>query len=208
VVDAAEPQEDLPRPVLPALHPEVHNRSLLDLMLNVFAGRELEVLSTMPSRRQFNNMVRLMDKAVIEYALAHARCDDWTQGLDVTGAQLSSYFRAIDHMENCINALHRTLLHLDQIKRLPAGPSIDRAARKALQAGIDKINDARDWIEHTDEKLSKLDEGVALPAVYLEADLVTVGERSLAYSDLAQWIHQTFRLVRALLDEAPRGTTA
>jgi hypothetical protein len=164
VTSTAEASEELPRAVLPALHPEVHNRSLLGLMLNVFAGRELEVLSTMAGRRQFNNMVRLMDKTVIEYTLAAARCEDWVQGLDVTGAQISSYFRAIDHMKSCIGALHRTFLHLDRIKRLSVAPTVDRIGYKVLQAAaITEINRARDWIEHTDARLLPAEDGAALP---------------------------------------------
>jgi hypothetical protein len=114
--------EELPRPVLPALHPDVNNRSIIDLLVYVFAGRDPEVVATAPGRRQFNNMVRLMDKTVIEYMSARAHCEDWVRVLDQIGAQMSNYFRAIDHMETCIGALHRTLLHLDRIRGLPATP--------------------------------------------------------------------------------------
>ena len=120
-------------------------------MLNLGLGRGVEVLSVEPARRQFNNMIRLMDKTVIEYECAKDGCAAWVSG----AGQITSYFRAIDHMENCIGALHRTLLHLERIRKLPAAPRVDRIGHKALAAAIGEINEPlRDAIEHADERLS------------------------------------------------------
>ena len=77
---------------------------------------------------------------------------------------------------------------------------MDRTARRALREGVAEINDLRDAIEHADERLSMPGAGAALPVVFLQAEHVSVGDDSIAYVDLAQWIHQTFRLVRMLVD--------
>jgi hypothetical protein len=199
----------LPRPVLPALHPDVHDKSNLDLLLNVVFGPRPEVLSVEPARRQFNNTIRLMDKTVIEYESAKDRCADWLRSLAGSGMpHFAAYYRAIDHMENCIGALHRTLLHLARIRQMPAAFPVDRTAHRALRAAIGEINDLRDAIEHADERLSMAEEGAPLPVPLLKDDRLTIGADSVAYVNLARWIHQTFRLVRLLLGEAPKGTAA
>jgi len=208
VTSAAEAPDRPPRPVLPPLHSDIHNKSILDLRLNLWLGRGVEVLSVEPARRQFTNMIRLMDKTVIEYESAKDRCADWLRGLDGSGMpHLAAYYRAIDHMENCIGALHRTLLHLERIRQTPAASPVDRIGHKALRAAIGEINDMRDAIEHADERLLTVEKGAPLPVPALRSDRMTVGPDSVAYVDLAQWIYQTFRLVRMLLDEAPKGKT-
>jgi hypothetical protein len=207
VTSSDEAKEGLPRPVLPALHGILGRKLIIDLMVQG-GRRDIAVMSKIPARRQFENMVRLMDKTVDEYRCARDRCDGFVRWLDGGGNDWLGLYRAIDHMENCISALHRTLLHLEQIRTSSAGPPVDRWAYKALRAGKDKINDARDWMEHADEKLSKLDESLGrsgVPPVFLKAERVTVGPHSVAYSDLAQWIHQTFRLVDTLFEKTPRS---
>jgi hypothetical protein len=167
----------------------------MDLYLNILVGSGVEVLSIEPARRQFNNMIRLMDKTVIEYECARDRCEGRVRGID----QFAT-FRALAHMENCIGALHRTLLHLERIRQMPAAPPINRVGHKALRAAIGEINDMRDAIEHADERLLTVEKGAPLPVPVLRSDRMTVGPDSVAYVDLAQWIYQTFRLVRMLLD--------
>jgi hypothetical protein len=115
VTSTAQAQEEPPRPVLPELHRDVHHELILHLMTKALVGQNPEVHSTMPGHRQFNNMVRLMDKTAIEYESARAHCKDWIQGIDETGARFSCYFRAIDHIEpasaRCIVPSRRTHQH-------------------------------------------------------------------------------------------------
>ena len=191
--------------MLPALDADVHAKSMLDLFVGLI-GQLPEVLDTAPGRRQFNNMLRLMDKTVNEYEMARQCCEAWIRALDdATGVQVGQYLRAVEHMENCIGALHRTLLHLERISRQPAAPPIDRNARRALDYGLKRINDMRDCIEHFDEELLRVVDDQVYPPMQLGDYTVAIGDDSIRYDDLARWILQTFRLVRTLLVEAEQS---
>ena len=61
---------NFPLPVLPALDDEVHNASILDLVLDTSLGQPPAIVFADPGRGLFNNAVRLMDKTVLEYKAA------------------------------------------------------------------------------------------------------------------------------------------
>lgn len=206
MVSAPESQSPhLPRPVLPALHADVHPRSMLDHGLGMMFGNLPAVTLSMPGRALFNNAARLVDKAVVEYEAARTLCQKWVASIDADqGVELTCFFRGIDRMENCVGALHRALLNLEQIRTHPSTPTVDRTVYRALQSATQHINTLRDNIEHADKDLTTVrTEDRNSPIIFLEDDRVVVFDACIHYADLAQWIYQTFRYLRLLFPPAP-----
>ena len=190
-----------PTPVVPELHGDVHDKSVLDMMLRLLipTGPPPGIVTTTPGKPLFTNLVRLTDKAVHEYEAARVQGLDFAANQESNTPTLSPYYRAIDHFENCINALHRALLFAEGIRKQRDVPEIDRTAWRALQHAQDRINGVRDAVEHNDERLRKGDpEGLAF--LVLGDDALQVADKIITYPELAQWIHQTYRIMRQLLE--------
>lgn len=186
-----------PVPDLPPLDDDVSPKQVLNLLLNMMTGQPPAVSANSMGHALLVNAVRLCDKAACEYNAAREAVDDFLRNRE--GGRISPYFRATDHVESCINALHRALLHLSSVRStrgLP--PVIDRTEWRALQVPIDRLNAMRDATEHTEQLLrdGRLAAGEAA-FLKLEQAVVTLAEHEVRYSDLAHWISQVHRMVVA-----------
>ncbi|MEK6438749.1 hypothetical protein [Pseudonocardia sp. T1-2H] len=201
--------DETPRPFLPPLHQDVHGKLILHMLTRALVGDDPAVSRTKPGRGLFNNAIRLMDKTIAEYEAAQSLCAQWVDGLDRGAPSFASFFRATGHVETCIGTLHRTLLHLDVIRTSPGTGQVNRTAHRALQHATLEINNLRDGIEHAEKELRRIPEdSPALPGVLLMDERVAVGEYSINYADLSQWISQTFRLVVSLFGPPTKPATS
>jgi hypothetical protein len=95
---------------------------------------------------QFLNLIRLVDKTLLEYKQACEHLQQYVDSHNVT----SNFFRCTDHMENCIDSLRRSFLHMEGLQR-----SLDKESERR-QGSLPQI---------TDEELPKMeDTGTALGA--------------------------------------------
>ncbi|MFF1613528.1 hypothetical protein ACFVYA_37665 [Amycolatopsis sp. NPDC058278] len=125
------------------------NRSVTNILLDrAFSG----VPAGIPPDRilvgLFVNFARLTDKALREYDAA--RTELLAYVAPGTSLQTSRYLRAIDHMENCISALHRTVLNARALRENKIG----RAGPRLTERQERRLAYSRNAIEHADEKLT------------------------------------------------------
>jgi len=144
------------------------------------------------------DLPRVVNKLVMEYISARRECRAFVETVEQNRPALTHYFRAIDHVETCVGSLHRTLLHLKAINAARGAPQLDRAMRRALDHATTEINDLRDMIEHADKELQKTPSMDGVSILYLEDEHLRLAEISIRFADLAQWIGQTFRVLRTL----------
>ena len=122
-------------------------KQTLDLMLNTFIGRQPKHAKA--AYPQYVNLVRLADKALVEYLAASACLDDFAQKKN-QGA-MSPLFRAIDHLENCVNSMHRAFGFAKAI-RSTSGLAIPRE-KLPRDPEVRKVREMRHAIEHLDNDL-------------------------------------------------------
>lgn len=193
-----------PQPVIPELDPNIRATSLFYLLLRTNLGQPPQIAGTPAGRSLAINMVRLSDKAVLEYDFGRLHAADWTKSVADEKRQPAHYFRAVDRFENCLSALHRTLLHVEAARRLPEAPDV-RQLWRALQGMQRRINDMRDAIEHTEER-AKSGGLVGHAFIFLDTNAAKMGEQSIAYVDIGRSIHRTYEIVRELLGPFNRKT--
>jgi uncharacterized protein Yka (UPF0111/DUF47 family) len=58
---------------------------------------------------QFLNLVRVFDKTLTEYEQAR----EYLQRYVDSNKKMSSFLRCVGHMENCVDSLHRSFLHME-----------------------------------------------------------------------------------------------
>jgi hypothetical protein len=119
--------------------------------------------------------------------------------------RFSPYFHAVDHFENCVGALHRLLLHLDQLRRGASMPGIDRTTWRSLNDAMTRLKDARDATEHMSDRLAVQDPSTLGPFPFLnarKADLEIEGT-VIRYTDLASWIPKVYAIVQELANDVP-----
>jgi hypothetical protein len=95
----------------------------------------------------FMNFSRLTDKALREYDAARADLLRFVSPQVSPGT--SSYLRTIDHMENCVSAIHRAVLNAQALRTNKIG----RAGPRLTQRQEHRLAYLRNAIEHSDEKL-------------------------------------------------------
>lgn len=185
-------------PDLPQLDAVISPKSILD-----FAGRaligQLPVFARTPEAYGWlSNLVRLCDKAANEYQAGRDASLDFAANMNV--GKISPFFRAIDHLESCVNALHRALLHAERIKRYPSAPPMDRTEWRALHDATRRLKDVRDAIEHTEEKLTTGELPQGQPQyLWLRKDHLSMGGHSIGYAELAAWIRRVYQIMDSLL---------
>ena len=141
------------------------------------------------------NLVRLTDKALREYEQAREMLLAFTRDQN----RISNYFRAIDHLENCVSATHRASLQAEVVR--------PRLGRSLALTGHqkDRLVEIRDVIEHMDDRLTgklpawkknALVIGPGEPTMLMPLDRrVQIGSYKLTYRDLASCISKLYRLV-------------
>src|SRR5829696_1775054 len=86
----------------------------------------------------FVNFCRLTDKGLLEYEAARADLEKYVAG---AGSPVP-YLRAVDHMENCIDAAHRAVRFADELRALrigrgaPAPTALQRQRLKQVRDAV------------------------------------------------------------------------
>jgi len=142
--------------------------------------------------------VRVMDKTILEYEAARAALTDWIITPNTT---MTPLFRAIDHLETCVDSLHRVSRYAERLRRLESAPAIDRL-KLPHASERDQIRQARDAIQHADRAILQEQRGEAAghSVALLPMDRgFEVGGHEIRYADLARWIEKYHALVRELI---------
>ncbi len=198
---------------MPALS-NLHSNLTLDRVLNWwFRGVGLQMEG--PGQAQYLNLVRLVDKTVREYE--HAR--QYFQEYVGSGNKTSLFMRCVDHMENCIDSLHRVFLHLEGLKASlyleqqsctdnPV-PHISRKTipNKSAQRRVKRIRRA---MQHMDERISQGRAGRDKAPIGLltKSDSIELDEEEIYFTELASWIEQLYKATEQLVNYAPSASQA
>ncbi|WP_280333228.1 hypothetical protein [Nocardia wallacei] len=104
-------------------------------------------LSGWRERQLFLNLVRLSDRAIVDFSLARTALLDYIAHR--YEGRISTHFSAISHVEAGITALSRCIDFANALVRSPKAPPIakEELPRKAVRDSIRKVRNA---IEHTD----------------------------------------------------------
>jgi hypothetical protein len=171
------------------------SKNSLNAILNmVFGGR----IFGHPGQGLLTSYVRVMDKTVLEYEAARSALSEWIASPNNV---MSPLFRTIDHLETCVDSLHRVSLFAERLRRLEGAPAIDRP-KLPHQRERDQIRQARDAIQHADDDI--LEDKTGAPNGHSVALLpmesaFEVGGHEVRYVDLAHWIEKYHALVRDLI---------
>jgi hypothetical protein len=170
---------------------ELSENTMLTALLLALTGEE--PITGTPGRPLYLNIVRLSDKAVMEYEAARKSLTEFAS--QRAFGVWSPLFRGVDHLENCITALARALLYV-------------KALRSELVVSLPEINTAvaenirrlRHRVEHTDEDIvqGKLAEGHA-PFLEAASDRVYLREVEVTFDELVDTIRQVDAVVQALV---------
>jgi hypothetical protein len=189
-----------PIPQIPALPESVYTKSILNLILNRMAGQVARVSRTPTGHKLFLNVVRLSDKATSEYQSARETADDFAENWQMM--RLSPYFRTVDHLESCVNALHRALLHLDAIRSNQSLPVIDRTAWRSLSDAQTRLNDIRDAIEHTEERVRTGTIAIGdFPFLRADERHLELEGHQVKYSEMAEWLRRVHAIMNTLAND-------
>lgn len=162
-------------------------------------------------RRIVDGVIRLADKSALEYQSARVRM------LSYLGAGLADdLYRAHDHFESCIHALHRGFNFLERLRgmgyRLPSGDSLVKRPRdwELLQEPTKKIvRDFRDLLEHVEKDIVADSIPEDQPAsVHLGWERATIHDQSVEYTDLARWCMMLYEFALSLSDVTATVTPA
>lgn len=136
------------------------------------------------------NFVRLVDKAVYEYNEARGAII-----AQIEDKQATIYIPAIiNHLENCINAIRRSLKLLDRIRNHPRAPFImDKNTYKLINSYSKDVTSIRDTIEHIDERIAKDEIKKNCPValdISEDASKGIIGDKSISLIRLANLIRK------------------
>lgn len=182
------------------------NRSATNLLLDrALSG----VPAGLPPDRMliglFTNFVRLTDKALREYDAARTELLAFVTP-DIT-LHTNFYLRAIDHMENCVNALHRAVLNARALREQRIG----RAGPRLTERQEQRLRYARNAFEHADEKVlgaSRVKNfGRSEPfSLRLANTSMIIGDHVLTYQEIVSAMtkcHTTIEVIRGVATGTP-----
>jgi hypothetical protein len=151
-----------------------------------------------PGQGLLTSYVRVMDKTVLEYEAARHSLTEW---VTTPKNVMSPLFRTIDHLETCVDSLHRASQFAERLRRLQSAPQIHmlKLPRDKERGGIRK---ARDAIQHADADIRSGGSGEPTGhsvALFPTEDRFEAGGHEVAYRDLARWIEKYHALVSELI---------
>jgi hypothetical protein len=186
--------------------PDLSNLSgklTIDYFLNyAFGNTELQMSG--PGQAQFLNFIRLVDKTLLEYEPARFDLQNYVNSDNRT----SLFMRCVDHMENCVDSLHRSFLHLDGLRtsiyreRQRTNEPLPDIHRDELPKSSNRkrIDNIRDAIQHMDDRISKGRAGADIAPIGLnvKSDSVELDHEEIYYAELALWIQQIYGVAEQL----------
>jgi len=173
--------------------------SLSDLDASLRGKRELGRIlgvhgpSTPRGLQIADGYVRLVEKTIIEYESSRREMLSF-----MAGGVLDSYFRAQDHFETCLQALHRAIIFLDRLRRLgirraDGTPFVPRPRDlEVLNEGVrSRVRDIRDACEHLDEDIinGRIPEDAEV-AIHLGWECAKLADKEICYHEISKWIIQ------------------
>ena len=154
-----------------------------------------------PGRGLYTNLVRLTDKSIEEYEAARLALDAYVNAPTNQTRPIHELFRSFDHLENCIESLHRLGVHAKALRT--AGEAI-ALSQLPSEKGRNLIRRARNAIQHADERvtdgLTGFGTNRAVGLIALSTRL-QVGEGGLyiRYDWLAGWVERYYALANDLM---------
>lgn len=157
---------------------------------------------------QFMNLVRLVDKTLLEYEQARKYLQRYVDSHNRT----SLFMRCVSHMENCIDSLHRVFLHLKGLKaslyeKTLMGEAVPQIRRDDLpkNSAYKRIMRIRHAIQHMDERISRREAGADTAPIGLKvkSDSIVLDYEEIYFAELASWIQQIHNVTEHLVTYSP-----
>lgn len=184
---------------------DLHGNLTLDYGLNRIwnsAGLQMEG----SGRAQFLNLVRLVDKTLLEYESARQYSQQYVDSDNRT----SLFMRCVGHMENCIDSLNRAFSHLEGLKaslhheQCRTSRPMPRIAREEIPNARNRkrVNDIRDAIQHMDDRISKGRAGASVAPIGLnvKSDSIELDNEEIYFAELAHWVRQVYEVTERLAE--------
>jgi hypothetical protein len=168
---------------------------ILDRML---VGLPAKLQRSVEVTNLFVNFCRLTDKALRDYEAARADLLNYAS----RRGTLVDYLRAIDHLENCVDAAHRAVLNADALRanRVGTGPGRITDTQK------DRVRAVRHAVEHSDERILRRSQSPHRPpfqpgqpfSLFPENTRVTIGQHVLTYRQLTAVITKCHNMIESI----------
>jgi hypothetical protein len=150
------------------------------------------------------NYVRLVDKAIREYAAARAAiqlqmAESRRDAAEMTEGRVLYMPAFVDHFVTCINAMHRAVRLLDRLAQ--EGQPLDRESRKLIAACARDVTKIRDTLEHIDERVQHDEIGPGEPVTLGLAttdDAAVLAQFTVRFSDVAVALRRMHSIVLPL----------
>jgi hypothetical protein len=163
-----------------------------------------------PGGYQFLNLIRLVDKTLLEYEQSREYLQRYVDSDNTT----SLFFRCTDHMENCVDSLQRSFLHMEGLKvalhkeMKRTEETLPKIGRDELPKKSDRnrVRRIRNAMHHMDEKISRGEAGADIAPIGLnvKSDSVELDHEEIYFAELAFWIQQIYKVaVRLVMYEPP-----
>jgi hypothetical protein len=153
---------------------------------------------------QFLNLIRLIDKTLLAYEEAR----HYLQRYVASHNKTSLFMRYVNHMETCVDSLHRVFLHLEGLKasmherRKLTNEPLPQIRREELpsKSARKRISRIRHAIQHMDERISRSEAGAEIAPIGLnvKSDSIELDHEEIYYAELACWIRQTYKVAEQL----------
>lgn len=187
---------------------DMYNRNMLNVILDRAYANNPHTPRAWPLGGIFVQFVRLVDKSLREYDSSRA---DLRRYLDPTtpSTESSSYLRAADHMDNAVTSTSRSLRLAQTLRDNGFG----RAARPLTARQSVRLQDFRNTLEHTDERLIKNAQNRMKRIDYAEPYAIrfgntamVVGKNVLRCDELVGDIRKLYRTIEAIRGPSTSGT--
>jgi hypothetical protein len=145
------------------------------------------------------NIVRLSDKAILEYNLAREAF--------LAPLQEMPFIAFMNHMENCVDATARMFKLLGKLESDKTSPPVPQLYLERLATTKRSVTDFRNAIEHIDKEIWKelIPDGKPMSvAVNVSKDGVSISKWNISFRDLAETL-QGFNQVGRFLLGLPDG---
>lgn len=142
--------------------------------------------------RCLRNFVRLVEKALIE----HHEAREVTLKLIGHPERFFMLFEFVNHIETCINAVHRLYKLLDRIKAEKESPSIPTVLRRLVESHEIAIKNVRNISEH----MNKIIQDRPVMLIFSEDNEgVIVGDYKLKFNELDIVLRRMYEVAEYIL---------
>jgi len=143
------------------------------------------------------SFLRLSDFAIVEYLRARAALTSFS-----TQRAVNRFFEGVCHLENCIVSIHRSLLFMQQIRRLgllthDGVPIVIRVKEWRVLRAQDRLRKIRNSIQHLDGMILRGEERIVFAIRPAERGL-ELANSDLSYSELCEWLVELNQLSKLI----------